>query len=453
VAAKKIPNKIELVCYNVGFGDCTLLTFRYPDASKEEDKHVLIDFGSKGLPAHLKKAQLMKTIAKDIEKRCRPRLSDDPPKLDVLVATHRHEDHISSFGQSPGDTIGALEPGLVIQPWTEDPKAAPDPTAHAFVPETGSDPDRSYLAALTNMQLFAQAIKEEAGRHHAKGSDQLHRMVEWVGDENLKNEDAVKRLYDMGKRGRQYVSFRSRSKKLADALPGVKVTFLGPPKASQIEAITDHGESYDDQLWLTSRFWGLQARSAEAVGKGRRLFPDADAVVRSDAPPYARWLIDQVEEIRTEQLLGIVTELHNAWNNTSVIMLFEVGDQVLLFSGDAEVSSWMHALRHSGVKEKLEKVTLYKVGHHGSRNATPKDLWKAINPTTAGDPDRDFRIVLSTDKERGYGKTEETRVPHKELLKALQKAAMGSRFRSTDGLKAKSPYGGKWTVVRIDVGK
>jgi hypothetical protein len=35
------PDSLTLRCYNVGFGDCFLLTFHYG----EDDRHVLIDFG------------------------------------------------------------------------------------------------------------------------------------------------------------------------------------------------------------------------------------------------------------------------------------------------------------------------------------------------------------------------------------------------------------------------
>jgi hypothetical protein len=38
------PSKLTLRVYNVGFGDCFLLTFHYP----ARDRHLLIDFGSTG---------------------------------------------------------------------------------------------------------------------------------------------------------------------------------------------------------------------------------------------------------------------------------------------------------------------------------------------------------------------------------------------------------------------
>ena len=61
--------KITVQMYRVGFGDCFLLSFRYP----RFERHVLVDFGSTGLPKSTgsPKAHML-SIAKDIA-----RLSED----------------------------------------------------------------------------------------------------------------------------------------------------------------------------------------------------------------------------------------------------------------------------------------------------------------------------------------------------------------------------------------
>jgi hypothetical protein len=71
--------------------------------------------------------------------------------------------------------------------------------------------------------------------------------------------------------------------------------------------------------------------------------------------------------------------LDNDTNNTSLVLAFELSDgQVLLFPGDAQAGNWLswgnvrwlegeHA--RSG-RELLRQVVVYKVGHHGSHNAT-----------------------------------------------------------------------------------
>ena len=47
------PASVEIRAYQVGFGDCFVLSFVYSPANK---KHVLIDFGTTGLPKRGKTA-------------------------------------------------------------------------------------------------------------------------------------------------------------------------------------------------------------------------------------------------------------------------------------------------------------------------------------------------------------------------------------------------------------
>src|SRR5437870_2975350 len=109
------PTKVTIFSYQVGFGDCFLLRFHYP---QERARHILIDFGTTKLPETAPKNQMV-LVARDIRDKC-------AGKLDAVVATHRHADHISGFartaaGDGPGDIIRALNPDLVVQPWTEAP--------------------------------------------------------------------------------------------------------------------------------------------------------------------------------------------------------------------------------------------------------------------------------------------------------------------------------------------
>ncbi|HKP72660.1 MAG TPA: hypothetical protein VJT82_06965, partial [Pyrinomonadaceae bacterium] len=117
------PSKLTIRTYQVGFGDCFLLTFHYPKAAKTADKkrHILIDFGSTGLPEGTPKDQMLR-VAEDIRKQC----GGEGGKLHVVVGTHRHKDHISGFatdGAGTGTIIRDLNPDVVIQPWTELPDA------------------------------------------------------------------------------------------------------------------------------------------------------------------------------------------------------------------------------------------------------------------------------------------------------------------------------------------
>lgn len=112
--ADPAPVKATIFAYQVGFGDCFLLRFDYDDASR---RHILIDFGTTGLPENVA-ADFMLGVAKDIAAKCTERDGDG---LDIVVATHRHADHISGFatknGAGSGDVIAGLKPTVVLQPW------------------------------------------------------------------------------------------------------------------------------------------------------------------------------------------------------------------------------------------------------------------------------------------------------------------------------------------------
>src|SRR3954452_19267805 len=60
-----IPSSVTIRMYNVGFGDCFLLTFHYA----KKDRHVLIDYGSTAAP-RTGAAGYMTAIATDIKNVC-----------------------------------------------------------------------------------------------------------------------------------------------------------------------------------------------------------------------------------------------------------------------------------------------------------------------------------------------------------------------------------------------
>src|SRR5262245_18109836 len=109
------PSSVRIRMYNVGFGDCFLLTFEYPGKAH----HVLVDYGSTAAPKNGPK-NYMRLVADDVAR-------ESGDKLRALIATHPHHDHISGFstegGGGTGKIIAALNPDFVIQPWTEDPNA------------------------------------------------------------------------------------------------------------------------------------------------------------------------------------------------------------------------------------------------------------------------------------------------------------------------------------------
>lgn len=452
------PHKITVRAYQVGFGDCFLLTFHY---RRGNDRHVLIDFGSTGVPRGFVSADQMLEVAKSIEQ-------ESGGKVHVVVATHRHKDHISGFetrkGKGPGDIIARLDPDLVVQPWTEDPDAAPNARVATTGLSSNTRGRHAFVRALHDMHGVAEAIRDEALRRArlaglknplapitkkikveksemAEGEpvseydsedgaatlsatvpgrkrigQQLVNRLAFMGDNNLANRSAIENLNGMGKK-HAYVHYGSRLP-LARILPGVKVRVLGPPTLEQSETILKQRQRDENE------FWQFQAAAGRLLTRNAsNLFPEAAVFAAADRPRSSRWLLEQMQGIRGEQLLEIVRILDQALNNTSVILLFEVGQEKLLFPGDAQIENWLYALTGEDgeeVRQLLSQVTFYKVGHHGSLNATPKSLWNGFSHRGPDGQSARLCTLVSTMTGKHGDSRRETEVPRKTLIEALK---------------------------------
>jgi len=408
------PSSVEIRAYQVGFGDCFLVTFVY-DAN--DRRSVLIDFGTTELPAvggrRLQPSKHMPLVASEIQRDC-------GGSLTAVVATHRHADHISGFstetatGKS-GEIIKQLKPKVVLQPWTEDPDAATDATKATR--DSNRSP-KSFTSGLQAMHDIARDVVAIAARPPAWMSAALRKELAFIGEDNIRNKSAVQNLLAMGAaRGARAVwAHHGSPSGLDPLLPGVKVHVLGPPSLEQTENIRKQRSRDPDQ------FWHLLA--------GPRALPGANVLAHGVAragsdrtvPVEARWFRERLDRMRGDQLLQIVRTLDNQMNNTSLILLFEVGGRKLLFPGDAQIENWSYALQEAGDAAKtralLADVDVYKVGHHGSLNATPKKLlWE--NFAKKGKTKR-LRTLLSTLPGKHGKVASKTEVPRRSLLEALE---------------------------------
>jgi hypothetical protein len=404
--------------YNVGFGDCFLLTFHYKKPL--QDQHILIDFGSVGGSADLK------GIANDIKKAC-------GEKLYAVVATHRHKDHISGFSdaagkESPGAIIASCKPEVVLQPWTENPDARANATSAPLLAKKKRVSDEAlFFASMSAMDSLAASIVKEAPRWRGVGGRVL--PLERLAANNVSNPDAVKNLRTMGNKPPRFLQYGSLSGlENAKMLPGVKVHVLGPP-AQKDQNIRKYAKN-SDEYWIASKYWGLQSHAAE-FREVSQLFRQ-EIPKRKKRPPFeARWFIQRADGALKSNTLAIVTMLDNFLNNTSLILLFEVNGKKYLFPGDAQWENWSWALSQKGIKDLLKDVTLYKVGHHGSRNATPKDLWNMFAKRKSRSKSGVLKTMMST-APGVYGRTEEGKVPSTNLVKTLKKE---STLSNTQDLK------------------
>jgi len=202
---------------------------------------------------------------------------------------------------------------------------------------------------------------------------------------------------------------------------------LGPPTLEQTESIRKQKSSDKDEFW---QFAPRRFSDATALDRSKLLFPDAERVLRSGLFTEQRWLARRLDETNADMMLGLVRSLDAQMNNTSLILLLRAGTKTLLFPGDAQLENWQYALQ-SNLAPLLDDVDLYKVGHHGSRNATPRSMWNRFKKKSRQDTPERITSVVSTKHGKHGSVDKHTEVPRGTLVAELDTY---SNFHSTEQL-------------------
>lgn len=405
------PREVRVRSYQVGFGDCFLLSFIY----KTVERHVLIDFGSTGKPRH--PAELDGSLKSHLQRVADHIATTCDGKLDAVVATHRHKDHISGFDtkSGPGATIRSLNPDVVIQPWTEHPDAAIDAE---MAPGITTD-DLAFAKGLQQLDAIAESavalaatLRRRPALRTRYGSALIDELG-FLGETNLANKSAVENLMTMGT-SRRYLSYGQNS---GLSLSGVRVHVLGPPTLAQFKEIRTQRTEDQEEFWMLQ---AVEQQTSPSPGEST-LFEEYE-LGRHD--PASVWLRQRLQRANIEQRLKIVRRLDSALNNTSVILLFEVGGHRLLFPGDAQIENWEWALKRAPDKQQnltlLRGVTVYKCGHHGSRNATPKTLWNNFDERNTNSAAERLRVFVSTAEGKHGHEENNSEVPRETLMNSFR---------------------------------
>lgn len=411
------PLSVWIRTYQVGFGDCFLMSVRYQD---KKQKHVLIDFGTTELPEGVKRGPHMARVAEDIKKRT-------GGKLTAIIATHRHQDHIFGFARTKatrnsGGIIFDLKPDLVCQPWTEHPDIAVDATG-ALSPQVGTHAMAGLARSLTSMQkvskAYVQEAKDNASYLNVLGG-RLREELKFIGDDNISNRSAVENLMEMGRNGKAEYLHAGKTTELAKLL-GCEVLVLGPPTVEQHAGVKKQRSTHSGE------YWHLAAHAADVRDlsgrEGRPLFTPRPKP-HGSFPAEARWLINRAKRLRGNQMLSIVRMMDKALNNTSLILLFKIGSKSFLFPGDAQWENWEFALSNPAWMKLLAYVDVYKVGHHGSLNATPKKLWEEFAKRMKKDDPRSeqrMKSLMSTMAGKHGHAVDRTEVPRESLVRELKR--------------------------------
>jgi ribonuclease BN (tRNA processing enzyme) len=383
------PTRVSVRMYQVGFGDCFLLSFQY---AGQRDRHMLIDFGS----TRLADGTDMDDVAESIVDRT-------DGCLDVLVISHRHNDHVSGFGKkSTFDKIAKLSPRLVVRPWTEDPELRK--------PGSADVEHRRFIQSLDTARQLVTEIRSSLDNRPREG------IVASLYDEADASQEPPPQLDNNidNLNARSVYAHFGTEVDLEEYLPGVSCHVLGPPRADLWPQVVKQRYNDPDEFWL-SELAAVQRAAHIADNDPTRWHLITEP--RGIGP--ARRLLDSLRADQHARLLELVRQTDSAINNTSLILLLTAGSRSMLFPGDAQIENWNYLLKEDAsqpFRAMLGNVDLYKVGHHGSRNATPKSLFRLWNNDT--ERNRPMVAMLST-KPGVHGKDGPHPVPKPALVDAL----------------------------------
>jgi hypothetical protein len=457
--------KVKIRFYCQGIGDCHLLKFPKDGGG---DFWMLIDCGIHS--SIIGGTDKIKAIVDDI--------ASVTKRLDIIVLTHEHWDHISGFLLAESK-FKDFDVGEVWMAWTENPD---DPQARQL--------DKFKGAALMALHQASQQLDQVTGLGP-------HLSAVQCGLQALRG-------FSFGAKGERVRSARDAAASLAkrsdvkylepkcppispsSIAKSVRIYVLGPPRDPAMLGLTEQqSEMYGLGVaggWPIARALG----NAFAINKGTLLTGDDDtapfdtpegsdlSLVRSvkaasstnkqvrtaaqfahdfyDGPaeisPAAKKRLNQQQSPDPNGVdqswrridhdwLGVsadlAMQLDDRTNNSSLVLAFEFLDtkRVMLFVGDAQVGNWLSwknvswANDDTMIPDLLARTIFYKVGHHGSQNATLKQ--RGLELMTSPD----LSAFIPTNEKHAL-KVKWGEMPFKPILEDLEKRTSQRVIRADD---------------------
>jgi hypothetical protein len=399
--------------YRIGHGDCFLLAF--PGKKKDTPVYVLIDCGFKpGSP------KFIKTTADEIVANIKEATGGH---IDIAIITHEHQDHVNAITEK---RFKGISIGQAWFAWTED---GDDEFANRLRKKFK---DRLVGLVAARNRLAAAGGEEAAKRidellsFELGGEDEEFNLAlglaaaDGGGSKNKVSMNVFKKLAS-AKSGLKFFKPHQRVVDLPGAA-GVRVYALGPPRDEEKlkdldpleeEQFPDHGLAAASRMGFfadalrpgkdggplqpfAARYTIAAADLSKISSNGselsKKFFKDHYG---ASAPAPGGETVDPVmlpievpddaafRRIDTDWLFSaeqLALAMNDETNNASLVLAFELvaSGKVLLFVGDAQRGNWV-SWADKDWKADGEKVTardllgravLYKVGHHGSHNAT-----------------------------------------------------------------------------------
>jgi hypothetical protein len=399
-------------------------------------------------------------------------------RIDVLVVTHEHWDHLSAFATA-AEGFKALEIGDVWLAWTENPR---DPQAQQF--------DKYKAEALSALQMASCRLAATAGRQlEAIGTGLDNLLGFYFGAKGEKVRAARDAATGMAK-GKVIYHEPGAGPLTLPGVADVKIYVLGPPRdekllglmesandmyglgaigsplaralamgfgvsdlAAEREADPDMpfdseiGVNLNEALALANNPSHKPERAAVTLLRdyyvGCDVAPKSAARERGGDPAVSGRDWRRIDSDWLGVSADLAMQLDQRTNNTSLVLAFElVGSRrVLLFAADAQVGNWLSwqdvKWADTNGPDLLARTVYYKVGHHGSHNATLKE--KGLELMRAADLSAFIPVKEADAKKVGWGQ-----MPFPAILDRLEARTASRTIRADDEWVAVGPIPAKF---------
>lgn len=476
--SKLIPpkNGVTVRMYRQGHGDCFLLAL--PREDSDDPFYVLIDCGYKPgsqKPIHGKPiGDIVDHIAASTGHR-----------LDLVIVTHEHQDHVNGFWKKQNPYFEKFKIDKAWLAWTEDPTddlanelrkrhrdqllslvEARQRIALAFSPghptvrqldsfiglEFGGEDDEFNLAALRAAAADPSKSSNKQALKLVKDKASENKGVRYLspGGTPLAIEGTAGiRAFVLGP-PRNQALLRDEDPVGGEQFPGHgfgshNVSFAASVKASSTGGSAPFSERYRIPIKDAARKKFFQTHYGRGSDTGKN---DEDNI---EVPTNAPWRRIDNEWLFSAENLAL--KLNRGINNTSLVLAFELpkSKKVLLFTGDAQRGNWISwddlpwddNGQEITAHDLLARTVLYKVGHHGSHNATLDGEWDDAYPNLswmgrAGFQDRFTAMITAVNEWAMEKNNPPWRHPLPAIKRALLDKARG-RVLQTDEDAPKKP--------------
>lgn len=416
--------------YRHGLGDCFLLAF---GNNNNQQKYVLIDCGV--LIGTKDGSGQMKKVAGNI-------LEATGGKVHALAITHEHWDHVSGFHQAK-EIFKKLKVDSLWLSWAEDTN---DPLAKELLKRKNK--------ALKALGIALQGLDGEESLY----TKRILGVSEFFGDLlGARGSTAGALKWAKKQWGKHLYCKPGMDPIILRGLPNVRFFVLGPPYDKKFIRKSDPSSS-GDEVYLDDPVDGELGVLLRALGTNdtpdttgaNRLSPFGSSYEREPGPGvqvlhdlYENEPWRKIENNWREAAGELALKLDKHTNNTSLVLTIELspGGKVLLFTGDAQVGSWQSwdeipwqgEHKDLSAEELLSRTVLYKVGHHGSHNATLSK--KGLERMTS----TELSAIVPVDQ--NMAKKKHWKMPYEPLRARLEELTQGRLLIADEGVSGLSGEG------------